>query len=109
MEQQVGKLCRKAALQIVSATNSKVKKFSPEPKELEPLLGPVRFTTEAAEKNLKPGVVIGLAWTMFGGEILFIFHQILRESNLHVQSAVHILQTGQYLYRLVLMLLWNKK
>ncbi len=73
MEQQVGKLCRKAALQIVSAPNSgKVKKFSPEPKELEALLGPVRFTTEAAEKNLKPGVVIGLAWTMYGGEILFI-------------------------------------
>lgn len=72
MEQQVGKLCRKAALQIVSSDSKKVKKFSPEPKELEPLLGPVRFTTEAAEKNLKPGVVIGLAWTMYGGEILFI-------------------------------------
>lgn len=81
MEQQVGKLCRKAALQIVSATNSKVKKFSPEPKELEPLLGPVRFTTEAAEKNLKPGVVIGLAWTMFGGEILFIETMPLKGSG----------------------------
>ena len=30
------------------------------------------FQSESAEKKNKPGVVTGLAWTAYGGEILFI-------------------------------------
>ncbi len=81
MEQQVGKLCRKAALDIVKSDKKKVKKFAPKPEHLEELLGGARFSSEAAEKNLRPGVVIGLAWTMFGGEILFIETMPLRGSG----------------------------
>jgi ATP-dependent Lon protease len=40
--------------------------------DLKPLIGPVRFTKDAYEQAPTPGVVVGLAWTAVGGEILFI-------------------------------------
>ncbi len=70
LEQMIGKLCRKAAMAKV--TKKKFTKFSPKPAELEKLLGPVRFQSELAEKSLDPGVVTGLAWTAYGGAILFV-------------------------------------
>src|SRR4029077_17738719 len=42
------------------------------PADLRTLLGPSRFEAELAGRKLNPGVSIGLAWTQFGGEILFI-------------------------------------
>lgn len=70
MEQIIAKLCRSAALLKVSS--KKAKKFSPLPKDLEALIGPKRFESEVAQKPLNPGVVTGLAWTAYGGEILFV-------------------------------------
>ena len=70
MEQYVAKLCRIAALEKVTA--KRAKKFEPKPKDLEKHLGPKRFSSDIAQKPLNPGVVTGLAWTSFGGEILFI-------------------------------------
>ncbi len=71
MEQFVAKLCRHAALKKVTAKKGH-KKFSPTLKDLEEILGPKRFQSEVAQKPLNPGVVTGLAWTAYGGEILFI-------------------------------------
>jgi len=71
MEQFIAKLCRKAALEKVEHPRRK-KTFAPEIKDLEPLLGGARFQSEIAGTNMKPGVVTGLAWTSYGGEILFI-------------------------------------
>jgi ATP-dependent Lon protease len=70
MEQFVAKLCRRAALEKVS--NKRAKKFAPTVAELEKFLGPKRFETDKAQKPLQPGIVTGLAWTSFGGDILFI-------------------------------------
>ena len=42
------------------------------------ILGPVRFWPETAERTEIPGVATGLAWTPFGGEILFIEAAIMR-------------------------------
>ncbi len=70
MEQFIAKLCRHAALKKVTSKGHK--KFSPAPKDLENILGPKRFQSEVAQKPLSPGVVTGLAWTSFGGEILFV-------------------------------------
>ncbi len=39
---------------------------------IEKVLGPPRFTSEAAERSPQVGVVAGLAWTPVGGEILFV-------------------------------------
>ncbi len=70
MEQQIAKLCRRAALAKVSSR--KKGKFAPKEKDLEKHLGSIRFQTELAEKSLLPGVVTGLAWTGYGGTILFV-------------------------------------
>jgi ATP-dependent Lon protease len=70
MEQLIAKLCRKAALEKVS--HKKFKKYSPSINELEAVLGPKRFETDKAQKPLQPGIVTGLAWTSFGGDILFV-------------------------------------
>jgi ATP-dependent Lon protease len=70
MEQMVAKLCRRAALEKVS--NKRFKKFSPTVPDLEKILGSKRFETDKAQKPLQPGIVTGLAWTSFGGDILFV-------------------------------------
>ncbi|MCP4913891.1 MAG: endopeptidase La [Oligoflexia bacterium] len=70
MEQFIAKLCRKAALAKVSSRRAK--KFAPKPADLEKLVGSARYQSELAQKSVVPGVVTGLAWTAFGGDILFI-------------------------------------
>lgn len=70
MEQLIAKLCRKAALDKVS--RRRTKKFDPSLKDLEEILGGARFQVESAEKTLQPGIVTGLAWTAYGGDILQI-------------------------------------
>ncbi len=72
LEQHIAKLCRRAALDKVSRPKSKARKFTPELSNLEEMLGTPRFHSDSAEKKNKPGVVTGLAWTAYGGEILFI-------------------------------------
>jgi len=69
LEQTVSKLCRIAVLKKVKSKRA-VKKFSPELKDLEKLLGPKIFSSDKVEKSLNPGVVTGLAWTAYGGDIL---------------------------------------
>ncbi len=70
MEQLIAKLCRHAALQKVS--NKRFKKYAPAVTEIEKVLGSKRFETDKAQKPLMPGIVTGLAWTSFGGDILFV-------------------------------------
>lgn len=72
LEQHIAKLCRRAALEKVSRPKNKAKKFVPATTSLEEMLGTPRFHSDSAEKKNKPGVVTGLAWTAYGGEILFI-------------------------------------
>ena len=72
LEQHIAKLCRRAALEKVSRPKGKSKKFVPTTENLEGMLGTPRFHSDSAEKKNKPGVVTGLAWTAYGGEILFI-------------------------------------
>lgn len=71
LEQHIAKICRKAALEKVSHPRKKTK-FTPTIEGLEGVLGTPRFQSELAEKKNRPGVVTGLAWTAYGGEILFI-------------------------------------
>ncbi len=71
LEQNIAKLCRKAAFEKVQYPRRQ-KKFSPTELELENYLGSAKFVSEMAAKSLPPGVVTGLAWTSLGGEILTI-------------------------------------
>ena len=70
MEQCVAKLCRKAALEKVASKTEKI--FVPTIEKLEDLLGSARFQAERVDKKTIPGVVNGLAWTAYGGDILSI-------------------------------------
>jgi len=83
LEREIASLVRKAAKQFVSnmelgktgkplrniSQNNKIR-FDPD--DLDKLLGPIRFLSETSEKITEPGIVIGLAWTPVGGEIIFI-------------------------------------
>jgi len=42
------------------------------PTDLAGLLGPAKFLPEKAEARLECGIATGLAWTPFGGEILYV-------------------------------------
>ena len=67
LERQIGKLCRKAAIQLVTGD---VKRVSITDKNLKEFLGVVRYTENVHSTRDEIGVVNGLAWTEVGGEIL---------------------------------------
>lgn len=71
LEQHIAKICRRAALEKVSNPRKKTR-YTPTVEKLEGILGTPRFQSELAGTKNKPGVVTGLAWTAYGGEILFI-------------------------------------
>ncbi|MGA1861850.1 endopeptidase La [Deferribacter thermophilus] len=69
LERLIGKICRKAAR--LYAENKKTN-FLINEKVVVKYLGPVKFLDEDELKNNEIGIVTGLAWTPFGGEILFV-------------------------------------
>ena len=69
LEQQLGTICRKVAVDYAKGlTNPQLI----HPEQLEKLLGARQFLKEEIRSDSKPGVATGLAWTLQGGEILFI-------------------------------------
>jgi ATP-dependent Lon protease len=71
LEREIGTICRKQARRIAEGTCEKVVVT---PELVEKHLGAPRFRTdtEVAERTSRPGVVVGLAWTPVGGDVLFI-------------------------------------
>ena len=69
LEKQVAKAVRYVAKSIAM---EETYLSSPKIPELKTLLGPVKVTRDLYENNETAGVVIGLAWTAVGGDILFI-------------------------------------
>jgi ATP-dependent Lon protease len=69
LEREIATICRKIARRHAEGDSARV---SIEPRDLPTYLGSERFTSELAERIGQPGVAIGLAWTPFGGEILFV-------------------------------------
>ena len=71
LEQQIGTVCRKLARKIAEG---RTEKLTITPEIIHEFLGgiKVRVDTEIAERTKRPGVVVGLAWTPAGGDILFI-------------------------------------
>jgi ATP-dependent Lon protease len=69
LERQIGRIARKVAVNIASGGPQ----GSPvDVAELRSSLGPPKFTFEAAERTDVPGVATGLAYTPFGGDVLFV-------------------------------------
>ncbi|PIP07174.1 MAG: endopeptidase La, partial [Syntrophobacterales bacterium CG23_combo_of_CG06-09_8_20_14_all_48_27] len=69
LEREIAGCCRGVAKDIAA---KKIGKARIKAASLHGLLGPIKFLSELAERTSKPGVAIGLAWTQYGGEILFV-------------------------------------
>ncbi len=69
LERQLANLCRKTAKDILV---DKPQSIDINEEKVYEYLGPKKFISDVAERTNKPGVVVGLAWTAFGGDILFI-------------------------------------
>lgn len=72
LERLMGALARKIATQIVTKKIPVGKKFSITPTKLKKHLGPEKYDRTDIEKHPQIGLVNGLAWTAFGGELLHI-------------------------------------
>jgi ATP-dependent Lon protease len=71
LERKIGSICRKIGTHIAEG---KPRSARVTPKAVQELLGhPIFLETEEIDQRISiPGVVPGLAWTPFGGDILFI-------------------------------------
>ncbi|MFC1482017.1 endopeptidase La [Candidatus Neomarinimicrobiota bacterium] len=87
LEREIANVSRKRAREVVQATGAKQDgdkkgKAKEQPTTLEKVvinqdkvisyLGPQKFHSDVAERVNEPGIVVGLAWTAAGGDILFI-------------------------------------
>ena len=78
LERQLGKLCRKAAMQLVEGD---VKRVDITENNLKDLLGTQQYSESIHSDRDQVGVVNGLAWTQVGGEILEVEAQALDGSG----------------------------
>lgn len=74
LERAIAKLCRKIAMEMV--TNPKFS-ITINAENLSKYMGTPKFSSEKAEKEAHIGIVHGLAWTEFGGELLEIEASIM--------------------------------
>jgi len=75
LERQIGTICRKAAVEVIKGKEEQVKVSM---QNLPGILGIPRFRYGMAETFDQVGVATGLAWTMFGGDVLSIEVNVLR-------------------------------
>src|SRR6266704_754383 len=87
LERQITSICRKHARRLLEGKDPKLVVT---PQVVMELLGAPKYQLEeeVEERVKRPGVVIGLAWTPVGGDILFV------EANIS-KGARHLTVTGQ--------------
>ncbi len=69
LERQIAAICRSVARDVVNGKKGLVVIDS---KDLEKILGPIKYIPEMAARVWGPGLATGLAWTPVGGDIIFI-------------------------------------
>lgn len=69
LEREIGSVCRGVASKIAQG---EAEKISVGKNDLHEYLGPIRNMVENGTNITVPGVVVGLAWTPVGGDILFV-------------------------------------
>jgi ATP-dependent Lon protease len=77
LERNLATVLRKIARKVASgdeggAAGSQPAVYEVKTADIEPYLGLVKFEHEFAERHPEIGVTTGLAWTQYGGEIMFI-------------------------------------
>lgn len=70
LEKKIGKIFRKLACQYATEGKFTLTKIKPE--NLKELLGVQEYSRDKYQGNNYAGVVVGLAWTAVGGEILYV-------------------------------------
>ena len=70
LERKIGAVCRKVSVKVAAG---ETEKFVVKPEAVRDLLGYPPFRSDEINMRIsRPGVVPGLAWTPFGGEVLFV-------------------------------------
>jgi ATP-dependent Lon protease len=69
LERELGSVCRAVATRVAEGRKETV---TVDAAFLRDCLGPTKFINEIALRTSLPGVATGLAWTPFGGDILFV-------------------------------------
>jgi ATP-dependent Lon protease len=69
LERQLAAICRKVAREITQGEKPRIRVTEG---EVEDMLGPRRYFTDAAGEEDRVGVATGLAWTENGGDIIFV-------------------------------------
>ena len=69
LEREIASICRGAASNIAEEI---IKSAAVKLDDVSKYLGPVQFASEQSARVSTPGVAMGLAWTQFGGELLFV-------------------------------------
>ncbi len=70
LEREIANICRKRAREVVEGKGPE--KMNIGSRSVVKYLGPHTYHSEVAERVKEPGIVVGLAWTAAGGDILFI-------------------------------------
>ncbi len=78
LEREIGSLARAIASRVA---DDKITKASIGVGDIEKYLGKKKFFSDVAERTTVPGVSTGLAWTPYGGDILFIEASVSRGSG----------------------------
>jgi ATP-dependent Lon protease len=69
LERTIAAVCRSVATEVAKSGK---KSRTIQKTDLQKILGPIKHESEVAMRTVVPGVATGLAYTPFGGEILFI-------------------------------------
>ncbi|MCG8473350.1 MAG: endopeptidase La [Desulfobacterales bacterium] len=69
LEREIASICRGAATMVAQ---EEAKSVAINVKNVSQFLGPEKFNWDVSSRISSPGVVMGLAWTPAGGEILYI-------------------------------------
>lgn len=75
LEREIGSLCRHVAARVASG---EIDSYEIGPEQVAEILGKRKYYSEVAERTNVPGVATGLAWTPYGGDILFIEASVAR-------------------------------
>lgn len=86
LEREIATVCRKTAKLIVSG---KCKSLDIDKKQVNELLGTVKFLPDRIYDNDEVGIVNGLAWTYLGGEMLRIEVLSMKGSG-HLELTGHL-------------------
>lgn len=86
LERQIASVCRNVAAQIASED---IDEKSVGVDDIQDILGKQKFFSEVAERTTVPGVATGLAWTPYGGDILFIEASVSKgNGKLHITGQL---------------------